>query len=143
MIKERVWTKQATGLPYEALFRRLFLHECTEESRWLENSGRFRGPSGRAPFSDEGGFTFSAAPFEGTLHEGLKGASPSEGFKRLHLRKEGLEGGFKGASRGLEGGFKGASRSLKPSEGEGGFGGLEGGLKGARRGLHLRKASRA
>ena len=25
MIKERVWTKQATGLPYEALFRRLFL----------------------------------------------------------------------------------------------------------------------
>ena len=43
--------------------------------------GRFRGPSGRAPFSDEGGFTFSEAPFEGTLHEGLKGASPSEGFK--------------------------------------------------------------
>ena len=43
--------------------------------------GRFQGPSGRAPFSDEGGFTFSEAPFEGTLHEGLKGASPSEGFK--------------------------------------------------------------
>ena len=43
--------------------------------------GRFRGPSGRAPFSDEGGFTFSEAPFEDTLHEGLKGASPSEGFK--------------------------------------------------------------
>ena len=33
MIKERVWTKQATGLPYEALFRRLFLHDYTEESR--------------------------------------------------------------------------------------------------------------
>ena len=45
------------------------------------SSGRFRGPSGRAPFSDEGGFTFSEAPFEGTLHEGLKGASPSEAFK--------------------------------------------------------------
>ena len=42
-------------------------------------AGRFRGPSGRAPFSDEGGFTFSEASFEGTLHEGLKGASPSEG----------------------------------------------------------------
>ena len=78
-------------------------------------SGRFRGPSGRAPFSDEGGFTFSEAPFQGTLHEGLKGASPST-FGR---------GGLKGASRGLEGGFKGASRGLegglKPSEGEGGF----------------------
>ena len=47
----------------------------------LSKPGRFRGPSGRAPFSDEGGFTFSEAPFEGTLHEGLKGASPSEGFK--------------------------------------------------------------
>ena len=44
-------------------------------------AGRFRGPSGRAPFSDEGGFTFSEAPFEGTFHEGLKGASRSEGFK--------------------------------------------------------------
>jgi len=42
MIEERVWTKQATGLPYEALFRRLFLHEYTEESRWLENS--YKGP---------------------------------------------------------------------------------------------------
>jgi len=47
----------------------------------LPSRGRFRGPSGKAPFSDEGGFTFSEAPFEGTLHEGLKGASPSEGFK--------------------------------------------------------------
>ena len=36
------WTKQATGLPYEALYRRLFLHEYTEESRWLENS--YKGP---------------------------------------------------------------------------------------------------
>ena len=45
MIKERVWTKQATGLPYEALFRRLFLHEYTEESRWLENS--YKGPHWR------------------------------------------------------------------------------------------------
>ena len=42
MIKERVWTKQATGLPYEALYRRLFLQEYTEESRWLENS--YKGP---------------------------------------------------------------------------------------------------
>ena len=48
---------------------------------WHIATGRFRGPSGRAPFSDEGGFTFSEAPFEGTLHEGLKVASPSEGFK--------------------------------------------------------------
>ena len=42
MIEERVWTKQATGLPYEALYGRLFLQECTEESRWLENS--HKGP---------------------------------------------------------------------------------------------------
>ena len=106
-------------------------------------SGRFRGPSGRAPFSDEGGFTFSEAPFEGTLHEGLKGASPSEG-----RAWRGFERGFKVASRGLQ-------RGLKPSEGEGRFERLEGGLKGAWRGLqggftfgrlqgglHLRKASR-
>ena len=53
-------------------------HFCETTWGW---PGRFRGPSGRAPFSDEGGFTFSEAPFEGTLHEGLKGASPSEGFK--------------------------------------------------------------
>ena len=38
MIKARVWTKHATGLPYTVLHRRLFLHEFTEESRWLENS---------------------------------------------------------------------------------------------------------
>ena len=43
--KERVWTKQATGLSYDALFRRLFLHEYTEESRWLENS--YKGPHWR------------------------------------------------------------------------------------------------
>ena len=102
-------------------------------------SGRFRGPSGRAPFSDEGGFTFSEAPFEGTLHEGLKGASPSEGFKQPSPSEgrawRGFERGFKGASRGLQ-------RGLKPSEGEGRFERLEGGLKGASRGLHLRKASR-
>ena len=62
--------------------------------------GTFRGPSRRAPFSDEGSFTFSEALFEGTLHEGLKRASPSEGFKEgLHLRKKGFEGGLKGASR--------------------------------------------
>ena len=61
----------------------------------VRRAGRFQRPSERVPFSDEGGFTFSEAPFEGTLHEGLKGSSPSEGFK--------------GASRGLEGGFKGAS----------------------------------
>ena len=69
------------------------------------------GPLGRVLFSDEGGFTFSEAPFEGTLHEDLKGASPSEGFKGASPSKEEawrLEGGFKGASRGLQGGFKGA-----------------------------------
>ena len=45
MIRARVWTKQATGLPYDALHRRLFLHDYTEESRWLENS--YRGPHWR------------------------------------------------------------------------------------------------
>ena len=45
MIRARVWTKQATGLPYDALHRRLFLHHYTEESRWLENS--YRGPHWR------------------------------------------------------------------------------------------------
>ena len=38
MIKDRVWTKHATGLPYDALHRHLFLHDYIEESRWLENS---------------------------------------------------------------------------------------------------------
>ena len=38
MIRDWVWTKQATGLPYDALLRRLFLHDYTEEPRWLENS---------------------------------------------------------------------------------------------------------
>ena len=33
MIKARVWTKHATGLPYTMLHRRLFLHEFTEEFR--------------------------------------------------------------------------------------------------------------
>ena len=76
---------------------------------WVSaQSERFRGPSGRALFSDEGGFTFSEAPFEGTLHEDLKGASPSKGFKKLHLRWRawrwrGLEGGF--IFRRLEGGL--------------------------------------
>ena len=42
MIRARVWTKQATDLPYDALHRRLFLHDYTEESRWLENSYRDR-----------------------------------------------------------------------------------------------------
>ena len=46
-------------------------------------TGRFPAPSERASFSDEGGFTFSEAPFEGTYHEGLKGASPLKGFKGL------------------------------------------------------------
>ena len=48
----------------------------------VDGAGRFQRPSERVPFSDEGGFVFSKAPFKGTLHEGLKGASPSEGFKR-------------------------------------------------------------
>ena len=72
---------------------------CQRCGLGLPCSGRFRGPSGRAPFSDEGGFTFSEAPFEGTLHEGLKGASPSEGFKGASPSEGGpwrrLEGGFK------------------------------------------------
>jgi len=41
----------------------------------LISTGRFQRPSERVPFSDEGGFVFSKAPFKGTLHEGLKGAS--------------------------------------------------------------------
>ena len=45
MIRDRVWTKQATGLPYDALLRRLFLHDYTEESRWLENT--YKGPHWR------------------------------------------------------------------------------------------------
>ena len=77
------------------------------------------GPSGRALFSEEGGFTFSEAPFEGTLHEGLKKLYLRKASRELHLRKRKFEGDLKGASRGLENGFKGASR------------GLEGGLKGA------------
>ena len=48
----------------------------------LRHAGRFQRPSERAPFSNEGGFTFSEGPFEDTLHEGLKGSSPLEGFKR-------------------------------------------------------------
>ena len=72
-------------------------------------SERFRGLSGRALFSDERNFTFSEAPFEGTLHEGLKGASPSEGFKRVSSSERGLMG----TSKGLEESFKGASRGLK------------------------------
>ena len=83
--------------------------------------GRFRRRSGRALFSVEGGFTFSKAPFEGTLHEGLKEASPSEGFKET---SRGLEGGLKGAQRRLKGDFMRASPS-KASRG------LEGSLKGA------------
>ena len=31
LIEKRVWTKHATGLPYQALYRRLFLQEYTEE----------------------------------------------------------------------------------------------------------------
>ena len=42
VIEARVWTKQATGLPYQALHRRLFLRDYPEESRWLENS--YKGP---------------------------------------------------------------------------------------------------
>ena len=48
MITARVWTQQATGLPYDALHRRLFLHDCTEESRWLEfRTGAGSNSSGR------------------------------------------------------------------------------------------------
>ena len=92
----------------------------------LQHAERFSGPSGRALFSDEGGFTFSEAPFEGTLHEGLKGLHLRKTSRGLHLRKRELEWrleerftfgrlqeGLKEASRGLEGGLS--------SEGEAGF----------------------
>ena len=40
LIAERVWTKHATGLPYQALYRRLFLLEYTEESNVVEHGLR-------------------------------------------------------------------------------------------------------
>ena len=90
--------------------------------------GRFQRPSERVPFSDEGGFVFSKTPFKGTVHEGLKGASPSEGFKGawrdLKGAWRGLERGFKGVWRGLERGLKGAegaSRGLEAFNAEGCF----------------------
>ena len=46
MIRARVWTKQATGLPYDALHRRLFLHDYTEESRGVR-TGAGSNSSGR------------------------------------------------------------------------------------------------
>ena len=98
----------------------------------LACSGRFRGPSGRAPFSDEGRFTFSEAPFEGTPSRRLERGFT---FGRLQGDLKRLQGGFNGALRGLEGGFKGASRELEAFSAEGGFEGasrgLQGGLKGA------------
>ena len=42
-IKERIYTKHATGLPWMTLSRRLFLNEFTEESRWLEDP--YKGPN--------------------------------------------------------------------------------------------------
>ena len=36
-IKERIYTKHATGLPWMTLYNRLFLNEFTGESRWLED----------------------------------------------------------------------------------------------------------
>ena len=63
------------------LLRREVIH--VETLLYLQSfTGRFQRPSGRTLFSDEEGFTFSEAPFEGTLHEDLKGVSPSKGFKR-------------------------------------------------------------
>ena len=56
--------------------------------------GRFQRPSERVPFSDEGGFVFSKAPFKGTLHEGLKGGFT---FGRLQKGLKRFEGGLKGA----------------------------------------------
>ena len=58
--------------------------------------GRFQGPSGRALFSDEGGFTFSEVRFEGTLHEGLKAAS-LEGFKGASPSEQRVEKALKAA----------------------------------------------
>ena len=48
-IRNRVWSKQATGLRYDALFRCLFLHNYTEESRWLKRgtTGDGSNSSGR------------------------------------------------------------------------------------------------
>ena len=57
------------------------LQDFVRSSLGQAQTGRFRGPSGRTLFSDEGDFTFSEAPFEGILHQDLKEASPSEGFK--------------------------------------------------------------
>ena len=41
-IKERIYTKHATGLPWMTLYNRLFLNEFTGESRWLEDP--YKGP---------------------------------------------------------------------------------------------------
>ena len=89
----------------------------------LACSGRFRGPSGRAPFSDEG----SEAPFEGTPSRRLEGGFT---FGRLQGDLKRLQGGFKEALRGLEGGSKGASRELEAFSAEGGFEGASRGLQG-------------
>ena len=90
--------------------RRLDDRQSLERARHelkKKSSGRFQRSSGRVSFSDEGGFIFSEAPFKGTLHEGLKGASPSKASSREGAAR-GLQEGFKGASKGLE-------RGLKPS----------------------------
>ena len=44
MIRARVWTKQATGLPYDALHRRLFLYDYTDSS---DRTGAGSNSSGR------------------------------------------------------------------------------------------------
>ena len=95
-------------------------------------SRKVPGPSGKAPFSDEG-LHLQRSTFEGTLHESLKGLhlrKASSGFTFGRGGLKGLEGvlrglkGLQGASRGLEGG-------LKPSTLKGPSRGLEGGFKGA------------
>ena len=118
---------------------------------WLKGkAGRFRGPSGRAPFSDEGGFIFSEAPFEGS--EGFKGA-----WKGFNAASTALQGGLKRLQGGLKVllGFQ-AWTGLEAFSGEGGskraWKGLQGAwrgggftFKGVWRGLHLEgglKASR-
>ena len=93
--KDKLEVLAPTGLTRDDIWRHLFLtkqrknpmkRDATLEKIWRmsngNGTGRFQRPSERVPFSDEGGFVFSKAPFKGTLHEGLKGASPSEGFKR-------------------------------------------------------------
>ena len=54
---------------------------ATKKNATEPGTGRFRDLQEGHSSVTKVGFTFSEAPFEGTLHQGLKGASASEGFK--------------------------------------------------------------